>query len=128
MRGVNLVLLAGNLGNDPEIKYAGSGTAVGSFSLAISNKTRVDGKEEEHVEWVRIVCFGSVAETCGKYLGKGDSIFAMGKVRTRKYTDREGADRKVTEIIADRVQFLTLKRKSDEGPDDSPPIDDEVPF
>lgn len=128
MRGLNLVLLAGNLGNDPEVRYAASGTPVGSFSLAISSKIKSDGKEEERVEWVRVVCFSSVAETCGKYLGKGDSVFIMGKVRTRKYTDKEGADKKVTEIVADRVQFLTLKKKSDEGPVDSPPVDDDVPF
>jgi single-strand DNA-binding protein len=116
MRGLNLVLLAGNLGNDPEIRYTGSGTPIGSFSLAISSKTKAEGKEEERVEWVRVVCFTSVAETCGKYLGKGDSVFIMGKVKTRKFTDKDGADKKVTEIIADRVEFLTLKKKSDEGP------------
>lgn len=131
MRGLNLVLLAGNLGNDPEIRYTGSGTPVGSFSLAISSKTKVEGKEEERVEWVRIVCFTSVAESCAKYLGKGDAVFVMGKVRSRKFTDKDGADRKVTEIIADRVQFLVLKKKSEEapaaGPADAPPEDD-VPF
>ena len=127
MRGLNLVLLAGNLGNDPELRYTANGTPVGSFSLAISSKTKADGKEEERVEWVRIVCFTSVAETCSKYLGKGDAVFVMGKVKTRKFTDKDGADKKVTEIIADRVQFLVLKKKSSEGPGDSPP-DDDVPF
>jgi single-strand DNA-binding protein len=130
MRGLNLVLLAGNLGNDPEIRYTGSGTPVGSFSLAISSKTKAEGKEEERVEWVRLVCFTSVAETCSKYLGKGDAVFVMGKVRTRKFTDKDGSDRKVTEIIADRVQFLVLKKKSEEtpaGPTGDVPEDD-VPF
>jgi len=128
MRGLNLVLLAGNLGSDPEIRYAASGTPVGTFSLAISSKIKSEGKEEDRVEWVKVVCFTAVAESCSKYLGKGDAVFIMGKVRTRKFTDKDGTDKKVTEIVADRVQFLVLKKKSSEGPGDSPRVDDDVPF
>lgn len=131
MRGLNLVLLGGNLGNDPEVRHTTSGVIVATFDLAISTKAKMrDGNYEEKVEWVKVVCFGSVADSCSKYISKGDAVFVIGRVKNRSYEDRDGAKKKVTDIIGDRVQFLTTKRRERNGAEtdhDYPPEDD-VPF
>lgn len=125
MRGLNLCLFAGNLGNDPELKYMPSGGPVCSFSLAISSKFKgKDGEDKETVEWIRVACFAAVAESCSKFISKGDAVFIVGRLRTREYEDKEGK-KKITEVIADRVQFLTTKSKANEK--EKVP-DEDVPF
>ena len=114
MRGINLVVLGGNVGNDPDIKHTQEGLAIASFSLAISEKWKRDGQEGSRLEWVRVVCFSNLAEICGQYLGKGDGVLVMGKLRSREY-DQDGEKKKVTEIIADKVHFLTKKKERTEG-------------
>jgi len=125
MRGINLVVLGGNVGNAPEVKHLPTGIAMASFSLAMSEKWKKDGEEGSRLEWVRVVCFSNLAEICGKYLGKGDGVLVVGKLRSREY-EKDGEMKKVTEIIADKVHFLTKKREREEGGSTSP--DDDVPF
>jgi len=125
MRGINLVVLGGNVGNAPEVKHLQTGMAIASFSLAMSEKWKKDGEEESRLEWVRVVCFSNLAETCGQYLGKGDGVLVVGKLRSREY-EKDGEKKKVTEIIADKVHFLT--KKKERGESESPGPDDDVPF
>ncbi|RPJ11144.1 MAG: single-stranded DNA-binding protein, partial [Deltaproteobacteria bacterium] len=111
MRGINLVIFGGNLGNDPDVRHMQTGGQVTSFSVAVSEKWKgKDGDSKEHTEWVRVVAYSATAETCGKYLAKGDEVIVIGRQRTREYEDRDGVNRKVTEVIADRVHFLSKKR------------------
>ena len=125
MRGINLVVLGGNVGNALEVKHTEAGLAITSFSLAISEKWKKDGQEESRVEWVRVVCFSNLAETCGQYLGKGDGALVTGKLRSREY-EKDGEKKRVTEVIADKVHFLTKKKEREEGGPTSP--DEDVPF
>lgn len=125
MRGINLVVLGGNVGNAPEVKNTQAGMAIASFSLAMSEKWKKDGEEESRVEWVRVVCFSNLAEICGKYLGKGDGVLVVGRLRSREY-EKDGEKKKVTEIIADKVHFLTKKKEREESGPASP--DEDVPF
>ena len=125
MRGINLVVLGGNVGNAPEVKHTQAGLPITSFSLAMSEKWKKDGQEESRVEWVRVVCFSNLAEICGQYLGKGDGVLVMGKLRSREY-EQGGEKKRVTEIIADKVHFLTKKKERTEGGPTS--SDEDVPF
>jgi len=104
---VNKVILVGNLGKDPELRYTASGTAVCNFSLATteSYKDR-DGNKQEKTEWHNIVVWRQLAEICGKYLTKGKQIYIEGKLQTRKWEDRDGNSRYTTEIVADQMQML----------------------
>jgi single-strand DNA-binding protein len=104
---VNKVILVGNLGKDPELRYTASGTAVCNFSLATteSYKDR-DGNKQEKTEWHNIVVWRQLAEICGKYLTKGKQIYIEGKLQTRKWEDRDGNTRYSTEIVADQMQML----------------------
>ncbi|APG27750.1 single-stranded DNA-binding protein [Syntrophotalea acetylenivorans] len=104
---VNKVILVGNLGKDPELRYTASGTAVCNFSIATteSYKDR-DGNRQEKTEWHNIVVWRQLAEICGKYLAKGKQIYIEGKLQTRKWEDRDGNPRYTTEIVADQMQML----------------------
>ena len=104
---VNKVILVGNLGKDPELRYTASGTAVCNFSIATteSYKDR-DGNRQEKTEWHNIVVWRQLAEICGKYLTKGKQIYIEGKLQTRKWEDRDGNTRYSTEIVADQMQML----------------------
>lgn len=105
--GVNKVILLGNLGKDPEIRYTNSQTAVCSFSLATGERRKdASGNWSEHTEWHNIVCFGKTAENVSQYLKKGRQAFIEGRIQTRKWQDKEGKDRYTTEIIASTVQFV----------------------
>lgn len=107
---VNKVILIGNLGQDPETRTAGSGTVVANLSIATNE--RVKGKDdnwEDHTEWHRVVLFGKTAENAARFLQKGRQVYIEGKLRTRKWQDKDGADRYSTEIVADTVQFLGPK-------------------
>ncbi len=107
---INKVILIGNLGGDPEIRYTQGGTPVANFNIATSESWRnQDGGKEDHTEWHRIVVWRKLAEICGEYLNKGSKVYIEGKIRTRKWQDRDGNDRYTTEIEARDVQFLTPK-------------------
>ncbi|MCY4488644.1 MAG: single-stranded DNA-binding protein [Deltaproteobacteria bacterium] len=139
---VNIAIVVGNLGKDPEVRFTQSGRAVANFSIATSESwTGQDGNSQERTEWHNIVVWGKQAEACGQYLSKGRQVFVQGRIQTRKWTDQNGQDRYTTEIVAQRVQFLGGgggARASQESQDQgfgepsssfqSPPIDDDIPF
>ena len=139
---VNIAIVVGNLGRDPEVRFTQNGRAVANFSVATSESwTGQDGSPQERTEWHNIVVWGKQAEACGQYLAKGRQVFVQGRIQTRKWTDQNGQDRYTTEIVAQRVQFLGGgggARASQESQDQgfgessssfqSPPIDDDIPF
>ncbi len=107
MASVNKVILIGNLGKDPETRYLPSGDAVANFSIATTEKFKdKSGAMQEHTEWHRISFFGRQAEIAGEYLKKGSPVYVEGRIRTRKWQDKEGQDRYSTEIVGDRMQLL----------------------
>jgi single-strand DNA-binding protein len=110
-RGVNKVILVGNLGKDPETRYMPSGSAVTNLTLATSEswKDKQSGEAQERTEWHRIAMFGRLAEIAAEYLRKGSQVYIEGKLRTRKWQDKEGKDRYTTEIVADEMQMLGAK-------------------
>ncbi len=112
---VNKVILVGNLGKDPELRYTPSGAAVATFSIATSERYKDrDGQQQEKTEWHNIVVWRNLAEICGKYLHKGKQVYIEGKIQTRSYDDRDGNKRYITEIVADQMQMLG-GRGGDEG-------------
>jgi len=107
MAGVNKVILIGNLGRDPELRYTQSGQAVVNFTLATSeNWTDKSGEKVERTEWHRIVVWGRVGELCAQYLSKGRTVYIEGRIQTREWEDKDGNKRYTTEINAQTVQFL----------------------
>jgi len=108
MASVNKVILVGNLGKDPETRYAPSGDAITNITLATTDswKDKATGEKKEATEWHRVVFFGRLAEIAGEYLKKGRSVYVEGRLRTRKWQDKEGQDRYTTEIVADQMQML----------------------
>jgi single-strand DNA-binding protein len=107
MASVNKVILIGNLGRDPEVRYLPSGDAVANFSIATTDKWKdKNGEMQEQTEWHRISFFGRQAEICGEYLRKGSSVYVEGRIQTRKWTDKDGNERTTTEIRGDRMQML----------------------
>jgi len=107
-RGVNKVILVGNLGKDPEIRYMPNGNAVANLTLATTEswKDKQSGDQQEKTEWHRIVMFRRLAEIAGEYLKKGSQIYIEGKLQTRKWQDNSGNDRYTTEIVASEMQML----------------------
>ena len=105
---VNKVILVGRLGGDPEVRSTQSGTSVANMSLA-TNRYWNDqsGQRQEETEWHRVVVFGRLAETCGEYLSKGRQIYVEGRLETNEWEDRDGVERRTTEIVANNVQFLS---------------------
>jgi single-strand DNA-binding protein len=139
MASVNKVILVGNLGADPEVRYAPSGTAVANFNMATTDQwTNKEGVKEEKTEWHRIVAFGRLGEICGEYLHKGKQVYVEGRLQTRSWEDREGVKRYTTEIVANTMQMLGPKGKEGNAADrisERPPVDeplsipdDEIPF
>ena len=108
MASVNKVIVVGNLGKDPETRFMPDGKAVCNFSVATTDtwKDKATGEKKEATEWHRVSAFGRLAEICGEYLKKGSQVYVEGKLRTRKWQDKEGQDRYTTEIIADAMQML----------------------
>jgi single-strand DNA-binding protein len=108
MASVNKVILVGNLGADPEAKYLPSGDAVANIRIATTDKykDKASGEWKETTEWHRIAFFGKLAEIVTQYLKKGSAVYIEGKIRTRKWTDKEGAEKYSTEIVADQMQML----------------------
>ncbi len=107
MASVNKVILVGNLGRDPELRYIPSGQAVANFTLATNDRWRdKEGNNQERTEWHRIVVWGKSAENCAQYLQKGRSVYIEGRLQTREWEDKDGNKRQTTETIAQTVQFL----------------------
>lgn len=135
---VNKFIGIGNLGKDPEMRFMPDGKAVTNFSIAISEKYKdKNGEQKEVTEWVNIVFFGKLAEVCGEWLKKGQSIYVEGKLKTEKY-QKDGIDRYVTKIIGEKMQMLGSKGdakpnakptagKPEANPFDDMP-DDDIPF
>lgn len=146
-RGVNKVILVGNLGNDPETKYMPSGSAVTNLSVATNEswKDKQTGEQKDRTEWHRVAMFGRLAEIAAEYLRKGSQVYIEGKLRTRKWQDQQGNDKYTTEIIADEMQMLggrsgggapAMGGGGSSGPPPGPPsqgggsgdFDDDIPF
>ncbi|HJR14204.1 MAG TPA: single-stranded DNA-binding protein [Rhodanobacteraceae bacterium] len=139
MRGINKVIIVGNVGKDPEMRYSASGTAFCTISVATSEqwKDKQTGEKQERCEWHRVKFFGKLAEIAGEYLKKGSQVYVEGALRTDKYTDKEGVERYSTDIIANEMQMLGGQR---EEPRASKPVkdcpqadqggvtDDDIPF
>ena len=107
MASVNKVILIGNLGADPETRYLPSGDAVTNIRIATTDTWKdKNGEKQEHTEWHRVAFFGKTAEIAGEYLKKGSPVYIEGRIRTRKWQDKEGQERYSTEIVADRMQLL----------------------
>ncbi len=108
MASVNKVILLGNLGRDPEMRYTTDGSAVCNLNIATSDQWRDkgSGEKQERTEWHRVVLFGRTAEIAGEYLKKGRSVYIEGRLQTRKWTDKDGVERYTTEIVGDRMQLI----------------------
>ena len=118
MASINKVILVGHLGRDPENRYLPSGEQVTSIAIATTDRWRdkATGDMKEQTEWHRISFFGKLAEIAGQYLKKGSQVYIEGRIRTRKYTDREGIERYATEIIGDTMQMLGSKQDGSAQP------------
>ena len=114
-RGVNKVILVGNLGQKPELRYTATQTAVANLSIATTEswKDKESGENRDKTEWHRVVFFGNLAEIAEKYLDKGSSIYVEGKIQTRKWQDKDGNDRYTTEILGNQLTMLGSRNTSD---------------
>lgn len=139
-RGVNKVILVGNLGQDPDIRYAPSGAAIANVTIATSEswKDKQSGEKQEKTEWHRVVFFNKLAEIVGEYLKKGSQIYVEGRLQTRKW-EKEGVDHYTTEVVASDMQMLGSagggQAQGSRPPQQKPPaqqkkddFDDDVPF
>jgi len=107
MASVNKVILIGNLGRDPETRYSADGAAITNVSIATTRKYKdASGQQQEETEWHRVVFFSRLAEIAGEYLRKGRPVYVEGRLRTRKWTDKEGHEKYTTEIVAENMQML----------------------
>ena len=113
-RGVNKAILIGNLGNDPEVRYTPSGSAVANVNLATSEtwRDKQSGEIQDRTEWHRIVFFNRLAEIVGEYLRKGSKVYIEGTLRTRKWVDKNGIDRFTTEVIANEMHILDSRNRN----------------
>ena len=142
-RGVNKVILIGNLGGDPETRHMPSGGSVTNVNIATSEswKDKQTGQDQERTEWHRVVFFGKLADVVTQYTRKGSKIYVEGSIRTRKWTDTNGVDRWTTEIIGREMQMLDSRSTGQASPEDAksqqaPPqtggnfddFDDDIPF
>jgi single-strand DNA-binding protein len=110
-RGINKVILVGNVGIDPDVRYLPNGNAVTTLSVATSEswKDKQTGEKQERTEWHRVVCFNRLGEIAGEYVRKGSKLYVEGSLRTRKWQDQQGQDRYTTEIVASDIQMLDSK-------------------
>lgn len=122
-RGVNKVILVGNTGGDPEVRYLPNGSAVTTLSIATSEtwKDKQTGEKQERTEWHRVICFNRLGEIAGEYCRKGSKLYIEGSLRTRKWQDAQGVDKYTTEIIASEMQLLDSKAGSNTGFQQSAP-------
>ncbi|EHJ7539514.1 single-stranded DNA-binding protein SSB2 [Salmonella enterica] len=117
-RGVNKVILVGNLGQDPEVRYMPNGGAVANLTLATSEtwRDKADGEMREHTEWHRVVVFGKLAEIASEYLRKGAQVYIEGQLRTRKWTDQSGQDKYTTEVVVGQNGTMQMLGRRDSQP------------
>jgi single-strand DNA-binding protein len=153
-RGINKVIIVGNLGGDPETRYMPSGSAVTNLTVATNEswKDKATGEQKDRTEWHKVAMFNRLAEVAAEYLRKGSQVYIEGKLRTRKWQDKSGQDRWTTEIVADEMQMLggrsggggaaagggggsaPMSSPSDSGSSSAPPqpgpddFDDDIPF
>lgn len=142
-RGVNKVILIGNLGGDPEVRYTPNGSAVANATLATTEawKDKQTGESQERTEWHRIVFFNRLAEIVGEYLKKGSKVYVEGSLRTRKWEDKNNIERYTTEIVASNMQMLDSRGNPQSGSQYNAPaksaqpatasagsFDDDIPF
>ncbi|MBT3892323.1 MAG: single-stranded DNA-binding protein [Gammaproteobacteria bacterium] len=141
-RGVNKVIIVGNLGNDPDVKYTQDGRAIANISVATTEswKDKSSGEQQSKTEWHRIVFFNRLAEIVSEYLKKGSQVYVEGKLQTRKWQDQSGADRYTTEIVANEMQMLGGRDGQGKAPQRQkqqqqqkqqggfPDMDDDIPF
>ena len=135
---VNKVILIGNLGKDPEVRYSQAGADIASFNAATTETwKKQDGSKEELTEWHRIVAFGRLGEICGEYLSKGSKVFIEGRLQTRKWDDKDGNTKYTTEIVAREMKMLSPRGSSGDSsqsqqyndqPFPEPVMGDDVPF
>ena len=143
MASVNKVILIGNLGRDPELRYTKDGKAVANFTVATNDRWRDrEGNNQERTEWHRIVVWDKQAENCAQYLQKGRSVYIEGRLQTREWEDKEGQKRQTTEIVAQQVTFLgsrdagsrsasastSASAAGPPGPEPAPAEGDDIPF
>ncbi|HFD88111.1 MAG TPA: single-stranded DNA-binding protein [Gammaproteobacteria bacterium] len=128
-RGVNKVILVGNLGKDPETRYMPSGGAVTNCTIATSEtwKDKATGQPQERTEWHRVVFFNRLGEIAGEYLKKGSKVYIEGSLRTRKWQGQDGQDRYTTEIVASEMQMLDSRGGASTGGYEEPPMPTEAP-
>jgi single-strand DNA-binding protein len=121
MASVNKVILVGNLGRDPETRYTPDGAAICNVSIATTSqwKDKASGERKEETEWHRVTFYGRLAEIAGEYLKKGRSVYVEGRLKTRKYKDKEGIEKYATDIIADQMQMLGGREGMGGGGDSS---------
>jgi single-strand DNA-binding protein len=145
-RGINRVILVGNLGNDPEIRYTQGGMVITTLSVATTSVRKdKDGNQQEKTEWHRVKLFGKLGEIAGEYLKKGRQVYIEGRLEYGKYTDKDGQEKYTTDIIADEMQMIGSgdressngtprnnaprpQRREPERPFDEVPLDDDIPF
>ena len=144
-RGINKVIIVGNLGGDPETRYMPSGSAVTNLTVATNEswKDKQTGEQKERTEWHKVAMFNRLAEIAAEYLRKGSQVYIEGKLRTRKWQDKDGKDRWTTEVVADEMQMLggrsgggggSASMNQDPGPASAPAqpdpdaFDDDIPF
>lgn len=117
MAGVNKVIIVGNLGDNPEVRYSQQGKAIANISVATSETWKdQSGQRQERTEWHRIVLFRRLAEIAGEYLTKGSKVYIEGKLQTRKWQDQQGQDRYTTEVVADQMQMLDSLKQNNNAP------------
>ncbi len=122
MASVNKVILVGNLGRDPETRYSADGAAIANVSVATTRRYKdASGQQQEETEWHRVVFFGRLAEIAGEYLRKGRPVYVEGRLRTRKWTDKEGIEKYTTEIVAENMQMLGSREGMGAGDADDMP-------
>lgn len=135
MPSVNKVILVGVLGRDPEVKYTSGGGAITNISLATTDKwkDKTTGEQKEATEWHRVVLFNRLAEVASQYLKKGRPVYIEGKLRTRKWTDKDGNEKYTTEVLADQMQLLGSREVSSDarmhpGTSNAADNDDDIPL
>src|SRR4029078_5929133 len=121
-RGINKVILIGNVGVEPDVRYLPNGNAVTTLSIATSEtwKDKATGEKQERNEWHRVVCFNRLGEIAGEYVRKGSKLYVEGSLRTRKWQDQQGQDKYTTEIVANDIQMLDSKGTGSANYDDMP--------
>ncbi|MEO5951334.1 MAG: single-stranded DNA-binding protein [Chloroflexia bacterium] len=118
-RGLNKVMIIGNLGKDPEMKYTQQGTPITTFSVAVSRSRKgADGQVVDETEWFRVVAWERLAETCNEYLRKGSKVYIEGRLQTRKYTGQDGQERQIVEVVAQEMQLLDSRQGAQGGDSD----------